>query len=163
MDKEKFIEVINENKNLLYKICNSYCPNPGNRQDLEQEILLQLWKNIKSFDGRVKISTWIYKIALNTAISNFRLDCKRVDQPIEIDFSFFSLPEFEYDSEFDEKLQLLHKLIDGMSKFDKALLFLYLDNYRQKEIAEILGITESNVATKVNRIKRNLREKFSNY
>ena len=163
MDKEKFIQVITENKNLLYKICNSYCPNPSNRQDLEQEILLQLWKNMKNFDGRVKISTWIYKVALNTAISNFRLDCKRIDKPIEIDFSYFSLPDFEYDSEFDEKLQLLYKLIDGMSKLDKALMLLYLDNYRQKEIAEILGISDSNVATKVNRIKQNLREKFSNY
>lgn len=163
MDKEKFIQVITENKNLLYKICNSYCPNPSNRQDLEQEILLQLWKNMKNFDGRVKISTWIYKVALNTAISNFRIDCKRIDKPIEIDFSYFSLPDFEYDSEFDEKLQLLYKLIDGMSKLDKALMLLYLENYRQKEIAEILGISVSNVATKVNRIKRNLREKFSNY
>ena len=163
MDKEKFIQVINENKNLLYKICNSYCPNPSNRQDLEQEILLQLWKNMKNFDGRVKISTWIYKVALNTAISNFRLDCKRIDKPIEIDFSYFSLPDFEYDSEFDEKLQLLYKLIDGMSKLDKALMLLYIDNYSQKEIAEILGISDSNVATKVNRIKQNLREKFSNY
>jgi len=163
VDKEKFIQVITENKNLLYKICNSYCPNPSNRQDLEQEILLQLWKNIKNFDGRVKITTWIYKVALNTAISNFRIDCKRIDKPIEIDFSYFSLPDFEYDSEFDEKLQLLYKLIDGMSKLDKALMLLYLENYRQKEIAEILGISVSNVATKVNRIKRNLREKFSNY
>jgi len=163
VDKEKFIQVITENKNLLYKICNSYCPNPSNRQDLEQEILLQLWKNMKNFDGRVKISTWIYKVALNTAISNFRIDCKRIDKPIEIDFSYFSLPDFEYDSEFDEKLQLLYKLIDGMSKLDKALMLLYLENYRQKEIAEILGISVSNVATKVNRIKRNLREKFSNY
>lgn len=163
MDKEKFIQVINENKNLLYKICNSYCPNPSNRQDLEQEILLQLWRNMKNFDGRVKISTWIYKVALNTAISSFRLDCKRIDKPIEIDFSYFSLPDFEYDSEFDEKLQLLYKLIDGMSKLDKALMLLYLDNYRQKEIAKILGISDSNVATKVNRIKQNLREKFSNY
>lgn len=155
--------MITENKNLLYKICNSYCPNLSNRQDLEQEILLQLWKNMKNFDGRVKISTWIYKVALNTAISNFRLDCKRVDKPSEIDFSYFSLPDFEYDSDFDEKLQLLNKLIDGMSKLDKALMLLYLDNYRQKEIAEILGISDSNVATKVNRIKRNLREKFNNY
>ena len=163
MDKEKFIQVITENKNLLYKICNSYCPNPSNRQDLEQEILLQLWKNIKNFDGRVKITTWIYKVALNTAISNFRLDCKRVDKPSEYDLAYFSLPDIEYDSEFDEKLQLLNKLIDGMSKLDKALMHLYLDNYKQKEIAEILGISVSNVATKVNRIKQNLREKFSNY
>jgi len=163
VDKEKFIQVITENKNLLYKICNSYCPNPSNRQDLEQEILLQLWKNIKNFDGRVKISTWIYKVALNTAISNFRLDCKRVDKPSENDLAYFSLPDFEYDSEFDEKLQLLNKLINGMSKLDKALMLLYLDNYKQKEIAEILGISDSNVATKVNRIKQNLREKFSNY
>ena len=116
-----------------------------------------------NFDGRVKISTWIYKIALNTAISNFRKDCKRVDKPNEIDCSIFSLPDFEYDSELDERIKILRKLITGMTKLDKALILLYLDNFKQKEIANILGISESNVATKISRIKKNLREKFSNY
>lgn len=74
MEKEKFIEIITENQNLIYKICNSYCSDKEGRKDLEQEILLQLWKSLKKFDGRVKITTWIYKIALNTAISCYRKD-----------------------------------------------------------------------------------------
>ena len=163
MEKEKFIEIISFNKNLLYKICNSYCQNCNDRKDLEQEILMQLWKNIKNFDGRVKISTWIYKVALNTAISNYRKDRKRVDKPNDIDCSIFSLPDFGYDSELDEKIAILRKLINGLTKLDKALILLYLDNFKQREIAEILGISESNVATKVSRIKKNLKEKFSNY
>lgn len=162
VEKEKFIKIISSNKNLLYKICNSYCPNSNNRKDLEQEILLQLWKNIKNFDGRVKITTWIYKIALNTAISNYRKDCKRVDKPNETDCSIFSLPDFEYDFELDEKLIILRKLIAGLSKLDKALILLYLDSFKQKEISEMLGISESNVATKISRIKKNLKEKFNN-
>lgn len=163
MEKEKFIEIISTNKNLLYKICNSYCQSSSDRKDLEQEILMQLWKNIKNFDGRVKISTWIYKVALNTAISNYRKDRKRIDKPNEIDCSIFSLPNLEYDSGLDEKITILRKLINELTKLDKALILLYLDNFKQKEIAEILGISESNVATKISRIKKNLKEKFSNY
>lgn len=163
VEKEKFIEIITTNQNLLYKICNSYCPNPDYRRDLEQEILMQLWKSIKKFDGRVKITTWMYKIALNTAISHYRKDSKRIDKPVDIDNSVISLPDFEYDSQIDEKITILYKVIEQLSKMDKALMLLYLDNYKHKEIAEILGISESNVATKISRIKKSLKEQISNY
>lgn len=163
MEKEKFIEIITTHRNLIFKICNSYCSNFDYRKDLEQEILLQLWNSFSKFDGRVKITTWIYRIALNTAITFYRKDCKRVDKPVDIDNSVFSLPDFEYDSKIDEKIAILYKLIEKMSKLNKALMLLYLDNYKHNEIAEILGISESNVATKISRIKKSLKEQISNY
>jgi len=163
VEKEKFIEIVTTNQNLIFKICNSYCSNSEYRRDLEQEILMQLWKSFKKFDGRVKITTWIYKIALNTAISHYRKDCKRIDKPVGIDNSVFLLPDFEYDSQIDEKIAILYKLVKQLSRLDKALMLLYLDNYKHKDIAEILGISESNVATKISRIKKSLKEQISNY
>lgn len=162
MEKEKFIELIGKNQNLIFKICNSYCFNPANRKDLEQEIILQLWKSMEKFDGRVKITTWMYKVALNTAISFYRKDCKRLDKPTGFDAHVFYLSDNEYDTESDEKIEFIYKLIGQLSSLDKALILLYLDNYKQKEIAEIIGISESNVATKIYRIKKNLQEKVSN-
>lgn len=163
MEKEKFIQIISANKNILYKICNSYCSNSYNRKDLEQEILLQLWKSIKNFDGRVKLTTWIYKIALNTAISYYRKDRKRVDKTIVNDYSIFSVPDFEYDIELDDKIKTLNKYIEEMNGLEKALILLYLEGFKQKEIARIVGITETNVATKINRIKTNMKIKFKHF
>ena len=164
MEKKEFIELISANKNLIYKVCNSYCFNYEDRKDLEQEILLQIWKSLKNFDGRVKITTWIYKIALNTAISFYRKDIKKIDKAKnDINNLIISLPNDEYNSEIDEKIGILYKLIEQLSKLDKALILLYLDSYKYKEIAEILGITETNVATKLNRIKKSLKEQIINF
>lgn len=160
MDKEKFIETIANNQNLIFKICNSYCPDTTYRKDLEQEVILQLWKSMNKFDGRVKITTWIYKVALNTAISFYRKDKDRFGKQVDLDDYVIYLPTSDYDPYFDEKVELLYKLIHQLPKMDKALMLLYLDNYKQKEIAEILGITISNVATKISRIKKVLQEKI---
>lgn len=164
MEKDKFISVIKDNQNLIYKICFSYCSNPEHRKDLQQEILMQLWKSSSKFDGRVKISTWIYRIALNTAISYFRNDCKHKDRNVSIDTLIISLSSFESDSSAeDEQIALLYQFIERLNAMDKALILLYLDDNKQKDIADILGITETNVATKISRIKKNLREQFQNY
>ena len=162
MEKDKFISVIKDNQKLIFKICYSYCHNPENRKDLEQEILLQLWKSFKKFDGRVKISTWIYKIALNTAISYYRNDCKLNYKKVTIDESIISHSDFEYDSELNENISMLYQLIEKLNEFDKALILLYLDDNKYKDIAEILGISETNVATKISRIKKILKEQFTN-
>lgn len=164
MEKDKFISVIKDNQNLIYKICFSYCSNPEHRKDLQQEILMQLWKSFSKFDGRVKISTWIYRIALNTAITYFRNDCKHKDRNVSIDTLIISLSSFESDSSVeDEQIALLYQFIERLNAMDKALILLYLDDNKQKDIADILGITETNVATKISRIKKNLREQFQNY
>lgn len=162
MEKEKFISVIKENQNLIFKICYSYCMNPENRKDLQQEILMQLWNSFSKFDGRVKISTWIYRIALNTAISFYRTDRKHNDKKATIDLSVISLSNFEYVPEQDERIATLYKFIEEFNEIDKALILLYLDDNKYKVIAEILGISETNVATKISRIKKILIEKFSN-
>ena len=162
MEKDKFISVIKDNQNLIFKICYSYCSNLENRKDLQQEILLQLWNSFSKFDGRVKISTWIYRIALNTAISYYRNDCKHKDKKVTIDASIISLSNFESESEQDENIVMLYQFIERLDEMDKALILLYLDDNKYKDIADILGISETNVATRISRIKKNLKEQFSN-
>ena len=162
MEKEQFISVIKDNKNLIYKICYSYCSNAESRKDLQQEILIQLWNSFSKFDGRVKLSTWIYRIALNTAISFYRNDCKQRNKKVSIDASIISLSDFEYVPDQDENIAMLYKFIENLNEMDKALILLYLDDNKYKDIAEILGISETNVATKISRIKKILKEQFSN-
>jgi RNA polymerase sigma factor (sigma-70 family) len=162
VERDKFISVIKDHQNLIFKICYSYCKNPENRKDLQQEILMQLWSSFLKFDGRVKISTWIYKIALNTAILYYRNDCKYNDKKGTIDASIISLSNFETDSEQDENILMLNQFIERLNKMDKALILLYLDEYKYKDIADIIGISETNVATKISRIKKSLKEQFSN-
>jgi len=160
VEKEKFISVIKDNQNLIYKICYSYCSNPENRKDLQQEILLQLWNSFSKFDGRVKISTWIYRIAFNTAILFYRNDCKHNDKKVTIDASIISLSNLEDCSELNEDIALLYHFIEQLGEMDKALMLLYLDDNKHKDIADILGISETNVATKISRIKKSLKENF---
>lgn len=160
LEKDKFISVIRENQNLIFKICYSYCTNPENRKDLQQEILIQLWRSFSKFDGRVKISTWIYKVALNTAIFYYRSDSKHTSKRVPLDVSIIALSNS--DSEMDENVVMLYKFIERLHDLDKALILLYLDDHKHKDIAEILGLSETNVATKISRIKKTLREQFSN-
>lgn len=161
MSKEKFIATIKANQNLIYKICYSYCYDPDLRKDLEQDILFQLWRSFEKFDGRVKISTWMYRIALNTAISFLRNDKKIENQKLSVDESIISLPSNEV--EHDENVALLYEFINMLNELDKALILLYLDDFKHKEISAVLGISESNVATKMHRIKNSLKEQFKQH
>ena len=119
-----------------------------------------MWKSFEKFDGRVKISTWIYRIALNTAISFYRNDNKYIGKTVAFDESIISVSSHEQDLEQDENITLLYQFIDKLSVLDKALMLLYLDNNKYMEIADILGISESNVATKISRIKKTLKNQF---
>lgn len=146
---------------MIYKICSTYCPDNEDRKDLQQEILLQLWNSFDKFDGRVKMSTWIYRIALNTAISFYRSEKKHSHNKVTIEESLFSLPgSGEADSVINENIQRLYQIINKLNELEKALILLYLDNLRYNEIANIMGITETNVATKLNRIKQKIKKQF---
>ena len=162
IDKEKFIEIIKSNKGILYKIINSYCRDIIDRKDLEQEILIQIWKSLKNYNGDVKISTWIFKVATNVAISFYRTGIKHKNATTLYENYVFQFTEIEIENNLLEtNSELLYKTINLLDEFNKAIIILYLEEYNYKEIAEIIGITETNVATKINRIKKILKENLS--
>ncbi len=161
MNKEQFISIVRENQNLIYKICFSYCQDAESRKDLQQEILIQLWKSFETYDGRVKISTWIYRVALNTAISFYRRESKFKKKETTLNDEIIHLPD-NYENSQQENISLLYGFIDEMNELDRAIILLYLDDNKYQDIADILGITETNVATKISRIKKKLKEKFNN-
>ena len=159
---EEFTELIKENKGIVFKICNSYCANKNDREDLAQEIIYNLWKSYSRFNTQYKFSTWMYRVALNVAISFYRSENKfKNHDPLIEDLVIFE--EESGDPTIDEKnLRRLQEFINELREMDKAIILLYLDDKSHREIAEITGFTETNVATKINRIKDKLRTKFIN-
>ncbi len=160
-DKENFLLLIGEHRKIIFKICNSYCPNKNDREDLAQEILFQLWKSYSNFDASYKFSTWMYRIALNVAISFYRKE-NRVAKAISFPES---IPDAAVHNDghphVEENIGLLQQFINELKELDKALMILYLEEKSHKEIAEILGITETNVSSKISRIKDKLKQKFT--
>lgn len=150
VDKE-FVEMIQQNEGIIYKVASFYITAEYPINDLRQEIILNLWKSFSSFRGESKQSTWIYRIALNTCISFIRR--KRIDlsfTDIQIE-----LPDI---SEGKEDIQLLYRLINNLGKIEKAMILLYLEDKSYKEIAEITGLTVTNVATSLSRAKQKMKE-----
>ncbi len=157
-----FTRLIKENKGIIYKICNSYCADQKDRDDLAQEIIYNLWKSFNSFNDEFKFSTWMYRIALNVAISFYRQE-KKFKKHVSISDGLVVFEETSEDkNEVETNLQLLQGFINDLKEIDKAIILLYLDDKSHREIAEITGFTETNVATKINRIKDKLRTNFSN-
>lgn len=152
--QEEFQRRIEEHRKLLYKVCNAYCSDRASREDLAQEILFQLWRSYKRFDGRCQFSTWMYRIALNVAISFYRREGHRTRE---------ALPEEQPLPEpaDPEEIRLLYEFIAELDPFSKALILLYLEGNTYKEIADITGITETNVATKISRLKNKGRERWT--
>lgn len=163
--KDVFIKTIDEHKKIIYKIVNSYCPNREDRKDLEQEIVIQLWKSFDRYDDNFKYTTWMYRIALNVAISFYRKEKKWSSKNDFYNEESIFIIEEENDeekTEIDYHLNLLQKFINNLNELNKALMLLYLEEKSYQEIAEILGITKTNVATKISRIKLKLKTEFKN-
>jgi len=156
-----FVKTIEENKGIIYKIARSYCKDPDDKQDLIQEILFQLWKSFDKFDSSYKFSTWMYRIALNVSISFYRKETLRqqINQPLPE--SVLYLKEDNTTEDLNTKLDQLHQFIQELKELDRAIIILYLEGNNQQEIGEILGLTVTNVSTKVSRIKELLKQKFS--
>jgi RNA polymerase sigma factor (sigma-70 family) len=160
-EKERFIGLINVNRRILFKVVNSYCSDAEDRKDLEQEIIIQLWKSFKNYNEAYKISTWIYKIALNVSISHYRKDLKRKNTNTSLEEEVFQIIEDYSAEEQKNKIDQLNSFIAQLDPFNKAIIMLYLDDSSYKDIATALGITETNVGTKMSRIKNQLKEWFS--
>ncbi len=166
MSKQKvnnnFLQLIEQNRGIILKICNSYCQNKNDREDLAQEIVYHLFKSGEKFDSTYKFSTWMYRVALNVAISFYRKH-QQVNAFYELneEHTYKADTPIDTTNDAETKSQLLQQFINELKELDKALMILYLESKTYREIAEILGITETNVATKINRIKEKLKQKFS--
>ena len=156
--KEEFLELLEKNKKLLLKIANVYGKNNEEIKDLVQEITLQLWKSFPDYNPEFAVSTWMYRIALNVSISFYRKEKsrKKLHQNFEQQAHIFYLEE----QIFDERFKQFYQLIEQLKAFEKALIVLYLEGKKNTEIAEILGISATNVSTILNRIKTKLSNNF---
>lgn len=154
-----FYQLISENKAILYKICNSYCSNEAEHEDLLQEMMYHLWKSAQSFKPEHRFTTWMYRVALNVAISHYRKsksDLKKVSlNDISVDIA--STP-----ASSDKELQLQHlqQSIAQLKELDRALILLWLEENSYAEIADVMGISVSNVATRIGRIKEKLKQQL---
>ena len=157
--QDRFQTLVDRHKKILYKICNSYCRNPDDREDLAQQIVSQLWQSFRSFDGRVEFSTWMYRVALNVAISWYRRERTRTRHMLPADERLLDVAA-ETETEPDD-IRLLYQFIGTLDELNKALILLYLDGHTNREIGEVLGISETNVGTKISRLKTAMRQEFT--
>ncbi len=160
--KQFFREVIEQHQGILYKVARSYCKDEVDRQDLIQEMMIHIWQSVHRYNNQYKLSTWLYRIALNVAISYYRKNTKRTRSQYDLNEQLEDTPPPDL-SESDQQVQVLLQFINELKEIDKALMLLYLEEKSYKEIAEITGLSETNVATKIGRIKIQLKHKFSSY
>jgi RNA polymerase sigma factor (sigma-70 family) len=152
--KEEFIKVIKENAGLIYKVTKVYTNSREDEQDLYQEIVYQLWKSFSSFRNESKISTWMYRIALNTAIAHLNKE-KKKGSYIPIDELLLNKPDLN-DTLKDEQVEILYRQIKKLDTIEKGIILLYLDGKSYDEIAGITGFRTTNVGTRLGRIKQKL-------
>ncbi|KEO71987.1 RNA polymerase sigma 70 [Anditalea andensis] len=156
-----FLSVVQSNKGIIYKVANSYCKDVEDRKDLVQEIIIQLWKAFDDYNDNFKHSTWMYRISLNVAISFYRKESSRKKISNPFTDGIFNFPDNDGIEDKETDLGILQQMIFQLKDFDKALMLLYLEEKPHKEISQIIGISESNVATKINRIKNSLKQQYS--
>ncbi|MDG1054694.1 MAG: sigma-70 family RNA polymerase sigma factor [Flavobacteriaceae bacterium] len=155
--ESEFIALLEEHQNIVHRICRIYTQSEAEHKDLFQEISIQLWRSFDRFEGKSKFSTWMYRVGLNTAITLYRKNKKRIDT-YEINEEINGIELDDYDPVIDEQLNWLYEEIEKFSEIDKALVLLYLENKRYNEIAETLGISTVNARVKMNRIKQRLKK-----
>lgn len=153
--EEHFIELINQHQKIIHKVCRVYTYSQETHNDLFQEILLQLWKSWGNFRNQSKVSTWMYKVALNTAMTYAKkeIKVKKKQQELAEETIFQARPDIYEESDFDK----LQESISKLSLPEKAIILLYLEKHSYKEIASLIGISETNVGAKINRIKTKLK------
>ncbi|WP_291868872.1 sigma-70 family RNA polymerase sigma factor [Maribacter sp.] len=159
MNKElehQFVTNLQSNQNIVHKVCTLYTNDKDAHKDLFQEITIQLWKAYPKFRGDAKFSTWMYRVALNTAITLYRKS-KRTIRTQDYDSVIFKIKADEYDETEEQQLKLMYKAVKQLGDIDKALVFLYLEDKDYREISETLGISEVNARVKMNRVKTKLR------
>lgn len=155
-----FLSLIETNKGIIYKVANAYCMHAEDRKDLIQEIIVQLWRSFDRYNDQYKYTTWMYRIALNVAISFYRRENRRKQLTGHSPDNILDLADENNYGETSKQIGYLNQFIGELKELDKALMLLHLEEKSQQEIAEITGISESNVSTRIGRIKKILKKKF---
>ncbi|MCF6300429.1 MAG: RNA polymerase sigma factor [Proteobacteria bacterium] len=158
---QDFIKCLQEHKGIIYKVSSLYCGNLDFRQDLIQEITLQLWLSFKKYNPTFAQSTWVYTIALNSAISQWR-KYRKHENNVRLDEAPLSelLIDESSQAEVSEEVGFLTQIIEKLSPMNKALIILYLDGYSHQDTSDIIGISPSNVSSRVSRIKKHIKQQF---
>ncbi len=149
------MNLLNENRGILLKVCRIYMDNPTDQEDLEQEIVFQLWKSYDRFNGESKFSTWMYRVALNTAITFFKKDKKRVDRhtiSTDLDVQAEAASGVE-----EDRLAHFYRAVKSLNKIEKALILLFIEGLSHNEIGKNLGLSEGNARVKLTRTKKKLQ------
>jgi RNA polymerase sigma-70 factor (ECF subfamily) len=156
--EQQFAKLIDQYNGILYKIARSFSDTGEDLRDLYQEMLIQIWQAFPSFRGESKVSTWLYRVALNTALS-FQKKQNRKKTTVPFDQQAFDLPAEEYlEHDHQRRIDLLYSCINQLSKDERAIILLHLDEKTYEEIAEIIGITVNLVGVKIHRIKKRLQQ-----
>lgn len=155
--EQEFLDKIEKHKGIIFKISKMYMSEQDDRDDLFQEITYQIWKAYPGFRGQSEFSTWLYRIALNTAIIFLKSEKKRSFISNE-DFSVYKVIQEEYDHEKEERLAKMYHAVNQLNSIDKAFIFYYLEDFSGKEIADQMGISEGNVRVRMNRAKNKLKD-----
>jgi RNA polymerase sigma-70 factor, ECF subfamily len=154
--EKEFLQIITENQGIIHKVCSIYCDLEEDRRDLFQEILVQLWKSYPSFRSESKFTTWMYRVALNTAITSFKKDKRQPDKS-GVSYENLQMAEELYDSATEDQIKMLNKAVSNLTGIEKSIILLFLEDKKYEEIAEITGITQNYVRVKMNRIKKKLK------
>lgn len=162
MDKDTlFKQVLEENKDRIYRICCAYERNTIDRDDLYQEIAINIWKNLDKFEGRSAISTWIYRIAVNTSLMHIKKESRRNSSKTDLDENSLNIAEPPNDDreekiETGKKIEILNECINELGTLDRLIISMVLEDLSYKEIAEVTGLTVNNTGVRINRIKKEL-------
>ncbi|SIQ66882.1 RNA polymerase sigma factor [Maribacter ulvicola] len=159
--KDVFTDLIREHQALLYKVTSIYTYNKEDQEDLFQEVVYQLWKYFDSFRNDAKITTWMYRVAMNTAITFIKKKKRRPDS-VPVADVFINQSDYK-DDVFEERLKLLYLHLKHLNTLEKGLIFLLLEGKSYKEIAQITGLSNSNVGTKISRIKKKLKTNMTKH
>jgi RNA polymerase sigma-70 factor (ECF subfamily) len=151
----EFLSLLAQHKTILFKVATAYCRSADDRADLVAEMTAALWKSFGRYDDRYRFSTWMYRVVLNVAVSAYRSERRRSRHFAAVDLALIEVATDE--GAPDEDQAALHAFVAELGEIDKAMMLLYLENYRYEEIATMLGLTQTNVATKLARLKAKAR------
>ena len=154
--KDLFLELLETNQDILHKICHVYAAHEEDRRDLSQEMVFQLWKSYASFQGKSKFTTWMYRLCLNTALLYVRRN-RRTHKTSRLDECHQQVAAPLQSPAAEAHIPRLYDAIQGLRRFDRAIILLYLERLSYREIAEVTGISERNVSVRLVRIKKKLK------